>query len=244
MSWQSEGRRSPTESKGEGAAGGHIVFVVFSWSLFSERCWVQTLCAKFIFITHVLHLAAPDELKCKPGGLCLMIGFCERLHLSYLGKLCKPAGRGNCSRRSSSQEGMVDRGSVPLKYPWRCPVRCSAFVSLYAPEAKSTLETQQLDSAAAIWLVSNKWLPARFVTTWSIKFRKSLFSSTADIGKDLGTCLGIEGTCWTWMRKQKNPTGRQVGKEMNGWWWDDSLCWCVEESKQCEVPNCVFACIT
>jgi len=37
-----------------------------------------------------------------------------------------------------------------LRHPWRCPVRCIAFVSLYAPEAKSTLETQQLDSAAAI----------------------------------------------------------------------------------------------
>lgn len=176
--------------------------------------------------------------KCKPEGSCLMIGFCERLHLIYLGKLGEPAGRGNCSRRSSSQGGMVDRGSVPLKHPWRCPVRNSAFVSLYAPEAKSTLETQQLDSAAAIWWVSNKWLPARFVTTWSIKFRKTLFSSTADIGKDLGTCLGIEGTCWTWMRKKKKH-GKQVEKDMNGWWWDDSLCWCVEESKQCEVPNCL-----
>lgn len=145
----------------------------------------------------------PEELKCKPEGLCLMRGPCERLHISYLGKLCKPAGSSNCSKRSSSREGMVDRVSVPLKCPWRCLVRCSAFASLYGPEAKSTLETQQLDSAAAIWLVSNEWLPARFVTTWSIKFKKSLFSSTADIGKDLGTCLGIEGTCWMWMRKEK-----------------------------------------
>lgn len=96
---------------------------------------------------------------------------------------------------------------MPLKHPWRCPVRCSAFVSLYTPEAERMLETQQLDSAAAIWLVSNKWLLAIFVTTWSIKFRKSLFNFTADIGKDLGTCLGIEGTCWTWMRKKKNQTG-------------------------------------
>lgn len=108
---------------------------------------------------------------------------------------------------------------MPLKHPWRYPVRCSAFVSLYTPEAKSTLETQQLDSAAAIWLVSNKWLLARFVTIWSIKFRKSLFSFTADIGKDLGTCLGIEGTCWTWMRKKKSP---QTG----GWrktWMEDGV---------------------
>lgn len=242
MSWQSEGRRPPTESKGEGAVGGDIVCVVLSLPVFSERCCVQTLHANFIFITHLLHLAVPYEIKCNPEASCLLIGFCERLHLSYLGKLCKPAGRRNCSRRSSSQEEMVDRGSVPLKHPWRCPVRCSAFVSLYTPEAKSTLETQQLDSAVAIWWVSNKWLPARFVTTWSIKFRKSLFSSTADTGKDLGTCLGTEGTCWTQMRKKKT-TDKQMEKEMNGWWWDDSLCWCVVESKQCEVPTCVFACI-
>lgn len=168
--------------------------------------------------------------------------FCERLHLSYLGKLCEPTGRGNCSRRSSSQEEMVDRDSAPLKHPWRCPVRCNIFFSLYAPEAKSTLETQQLDSAAAIWWLSNKWLPARFVTMWSIKFWRFLFSSTVDIGKDLGTCLGIEGTCWT-RRRKKKTADKHVEKEMNGQWWDDSLCWCVEE-KQCEVPNCVFACIT
>lgn len=59
-----------------------------------------------------------------------MTAFCERLHLSYLGKLYEPVGRGNCSRRSSSWEGTVNKGSVPLKHPWRHPVRGSARLSL------------------------------------------------------------------------------------------------------------------
>lgn len=108
------GRRSPIESKGEGAVGGDIVFIVFSWSVFPERWWVQTLYANFILFTEVLHLAVPIS---ESINSCLSIGFCERLYLSHLGNLCEPAGRGNCSRRSSSQEGRVDRALCPSNIP-------------------------------------------------------------------------------------------------------------------------------
>lgn len=167
-----------------------------------------------------------------------MIGFCERLYLSYLGKLCEPVGRGNCSRRSSSQEGMVDRALCPSNIPGDAQSGVVLLSLFTFQEAKSTLETQQLDSAAAIWLVSNKWLLARFVTAWSIKFRKSLFSFTADIGKDLGTCLGIEGTCWTWMRKKKTP---QTGRWRKRWMEDGVMIPCAGVWKKASHLRCQTA---
>lgn len=107
-------KRSHIELKGEGAVGRDIVFIVFSLSVFLERLCVQTLYANFIFITDVLRLAV---ILSERVSSCLIISFCERLYLSYLGKLCEPAGRGNCSRRSSSQEGMVDRALCPSNIP-------------------------------------------------------------------------------------------------------------------------------
>lgn len=74
----------------------------------------QILYANFIFTTDVLHLAVTIS---ESVSSCLMIGFCERLYLSYLGKFCEPAGRGRCNWRSGSQEGMVDRALCPSNIP-------------------------------------------------------------------------------------------------------------------------------
>lgn len=164
-----------------------------------------------------------------------MIGFCERLYLSYLGKLCEPAGRGNCSRRSGSQEGMVDRALCPSNIPGDAQSGVVLLSLFTLQRLKAHWKLSSWILVAAIWLVSNKWLLARFVTTWSIKFRKSLFSFTADIGKDLGTCLGIEGTCWTWMRKKKTS---QTGRWRKKWMKDGVMIPCAGIWKKSRHLGC------